>query len=131
MDLNVGCCFLRFYSGNNWTNLELGVVSRRNGGLARRETALRVGLKSTHALELFSIENPADRFIAPDGSITYGRICVQGSRHYSLSAEEVYSGRLYDQALQAALQRVSSCDPQSLSGASGSALNGSPLPGLA
>lgn len=131
MDLNLGACFLRFYSGANWTHLELGVATRRNGGLARRETALRLGLKSTHALELFSVENPADRFIAPDGSITYGRICIHGNRHYSLSAEEIFSGRLYDQALQAAVQRVSSGETHSLSGSWSSSLDGTPELGLA
>jgi hypothetical protein len=116
MDINLGPCFLRWYSGQNWSLVELGVVSRRHGGLARRESALKIGLKSEHALELFSVENTADRFVAPDGSITYGRICIQSHRRYSLSAEQVYSGRLFDQALQSLRQTCTAIDPQPLPG---------------
>jgi hypothetical protein len=98
MDIKCGPAFVRFYSGDNWSRFELGVATRAQAGLARRETALLLGFKSDHALERLSVDNPADRFIAPDGSITYGRLCIQGSRHYALSAEQVYTARLFDQA---------------------------------
>lgn len=106
MQLKVGPAFLRLYSGSNWTHLELGVATCPDGGLARRETALSVGLKSEHALEVFSAENPADRYIAPDGSITYGRICVQGRRTYALSAEQIYTAALHQRTLRAARERA-------------------------
>jgi hypothetical protein len=102
MDLNLGPAFLRFYAnGSNWSHLEVGYVSNRDCGLARRESAITIGFKSEHALELFSVENPADRYIAPDGTVTHGRICVQGSRTYALSAEQVFSAALHKRALQA------------------------------
>lgn len=102
MELQLAGAFLRFYSGSNWSHLELGFATRRHGGLARRESAIQVGFRSDHALELLSVENPADRFIAPDGSITYGRIYTRGRHRYSLSAEQVYSAQLFDRAAQRA-----------------------------
>jgi hypothetical protein len=106
MDINLGPAFLRFYSGSNWSHLELGVATNPNGTLARRESAIAVGFKSEHALEVFSVENPADRYIAPDGTITHGRICVQGKRTYSLSAEQVFSAALHKRTLRAARERA-------------------------
>ena len=106
MELKLGPAFLRLYSGSNWSHLELGVATCPDGGLARRETALSLGLKSEHALEIFSAENPTDRYVAPDGSITYGRICVQGRRTYSLSAEQIYTAALHQRTLRAARERA-------------------------
>jgi hypothetical protein len=118
MDLNLGPAFLRFYAnGSNWSHLEVGYVSNRDCGLARRESAITIGFKSEHALELFSVENPADRYIAPDGTVTHGRICVQGSRTYALSAEQVFSAALHKRALQAARQRARAQAQQQLADA--------------
>jgi len=114
MELKLGGLFFRHYSGGNWTHLELGVVTHPNGGLARRESAVQVGFKSEHALERFSVDNTADRFIAPDGSITYGRICVQGTNTYSLSAEQIYTARLMERTLRAARQQAESQAQQEL-----------------
>jgi len=114
MDLNLGPAFLRFYSGSNWTHLEVGLVSHRNGGLARRESALMLSAKSEHLLQIVSVENPADRFVAPDGTITYGRICTQGHRTYSLSAEQVFSAALHRRTLQAARRRAEAEAQQTL-----------------
>jgi len=117
MDLSIGNAFLRVYSGSNWSHLELGFATNRNGGLARRESALALGFKSEHALEVFSVENPADRYVAPDGSITHGRICVQGSRTYSLSAEQVFTAALHKRTLRAARQRAEQQAQQELADA--------------
>lgn len=117
MDLHIGPCFLRAYSGSNWSTIELGFATNRNGGLARRESALSLGFKSEHALEVFSVENPADRFVAPDGTITHGRICVQGSRTYTLSAEQVFTGALHKRTLRAARQRAEQQAQQELADA--------------
>ena len=106
MDINLGPAFLRFYSGSNWSHFELGVATNPHGGLARRESAIAVGFKSEHALEVFSVENQADRYLAPDGTITYGRICVQGKRTYSLSAEQVFSAALHKRTLRAAREHA-------------------------
>lgn len=106
MDINLGPAFLRFYSGSNWSHFELGVATNPHGGLARRESSIAVGFKSEHALEVFSVENPADRYIAADGTITHGRICVQGKRTYSLSAEQVFSATLHKRTLRAARERA-------------------------
>ena len=106
MDINLGPAFLRFYSGSNWSHFELGLATNPHGGLARRESAIALGFKSEHALEVFSVDNPADRHIAPDGTITYGRICVQGKRTYSLSAEQVFSAALHKRTLRAARERA-------------------------
>lgn len=100
MDLNLGNTFIRHYSGQNWTFFEIGVATRPRGGLARRESALQVGYKSEHLLEQLAVDNPADRYVAPDGTITYGKICVQGSRSYALSAEQVFSAQLLDRTLR-------------------------------
>lgn len=117
MDLRIGPCFLRAYSGSNWSHVELGVATNRNGGLARRESALSLGFKSEHALEVFSVDNPADRYVAPDGTITHGRICVQGSRTYSLSAEQVFTAALHKRTLRAARQRAEQQAQQELADA--------------
>jgi hypothetical protein len=117
MDLNIGSAFLRIYSGSNWSHLELGFATNRHGGLARRESAISMGFKSEHALETFSVENPADRYIAPDGTITHGRICVQGSRTYALSAEQVYTSALHKRTLRAARQRAEQQAQQELANA--------------
>jgi len=106
MDINIGPAFLRFYSGSNWSHLEAGFATNHKGGLARRETAVALSLKSEHALEVFSVENPADRYIAPDGTITHGRICIQGSRSYSLSAEQVFTAALHKRTVRAAKERA-------------------------
>ena len=123
MELQLGGTFLRFYSGSNWSHLELGFATRRHGGLARRETSVQVGFRSDHALELFSVDNPADRFIAPDGSITYGRICTHGRHRYSLSAEQVYTARLFDRTAQQARLRVDAELQQTLADAITPAVN--------
>ena len=117
MDLSIGKLFFRSYSGSNWSHVELGFATNRNAGLARRESALSLGFKSEHALELFSVENPADRFVAPDGTITLGRICVQGSRTYTLSAEQVFTAALHKRTLRAARQRAEQQAQQELANA--------------
>ncbi len=117
MDINLGPTFLRFYSGSNWSHFELGLATNPHGALARRESAIAVAFKSEHALEVFSVDNPADRYIAPDGTITYGRVCVQGKRTYSLSAEQVFSAPLHKRTLRAARERAEQQAQQELADA--------------
>lgn len=108
MELNLGNLFLRHHCFENWSNLELGFATRPSGGLARRETALKLCLKSDHAIELLSVENPADRYVAPDGSITYGRLCVQGKHQFAITAEQVFTAQLFDRTMRVAKERAES-----------------------
>lgn len=100
-EFNLGPISLRAYSGQNWSHFEVALVSDRNGGKARRETAVRAGFKSTHLIEAAGKDNPADRFVTPDGSVVFGKIVqtATGGIHV-LSAEEVYTRGLYLDAVK-------------------------------
>lgn len=71
--LSIGPIDIRFYAGQNWTNVELALVTARNAGWASRETAVRAGFKSEHLLETFGEDNPADTTVI-DGTTYVGRV---------------------------------------------------------
>lgn len=109
MDLNLGPIAIRFYSGHNWTHSELAWVTNRNGGKARRETAVRAGFKSEHAIELVGQDNPADSFICPStGQTFHGKIVQTPTGVYAISAADVYTKSLYTKAVKQGLQAAES-----------------------
>lgn len=106
---------LRCYSGTcdngtrNWTHLEAAWVTNRNGGAARRETAVNAGFKSEHLIEIAGTENPADTFICPKtGQTFYGRIVQTPTGVYTLTAAEVYTKQLYTKAVKEGLRAAES-----------------------
>jgi hypothetical protein len=108
MDLNLGPISLRLYSGKdrgkNWTHLEAAWVSNRNGGKARRETAVAASFKSEHLLEMAGKDNPADTFTCPDtGTVFFGKIVQTPTGVYAISAADVYTKSLYTKAVKQGL----------------------------
>jgi hypothetical protein len=106
MDINLGPVFFRCFSGDNWTSLELGFATNANGGMARRETKLRGSFNSEHLIEALGQDNPADQFTAPDGKVYYGRIHQTPSGVYTISAREVFTRSLYEQAVKTGLREA-------------------------
>lgn len=101
MELNLGPISARLYSGSNWTHAELAWVSNRNGGMARRETAINAGFKSDHLTEMAGKDNPADTFECPDTGILYfGKIVSSPTGVYAISAKEVYTKTIYTKAVK-------------------------------
>jgi hypothetical protein len=104
MDINLGPLALRLYSGNNWSHAELAWVTNRNGGMARRETAINAGFKSDHLTDIIGKENPADLFECPEtGTVYFGKIVQGPTGVYSISAKEVYTKSLYTKAVKQGL----------------------------
>lgn len=115
MDLDLGPLSLRFYSGKNWTHAEAAWVSNRNGGKARRETAIRAGFKSEHAIDMIGRDNPADEFVCPTtGQKFFGKIVSTPSGVYAISAKDVYTKSLYTKACKEGLQAAESATAQIL-----------------
>lgn len=104
MNIEFGPFAFRLFSGENWTSVELAMATNKNGGMARRETALRGSFKSDHLLEALSQENRADKFEAPDGKTYFGRIQQTPTGVYSISAKEVYTKSLYQDAVKNGLR---------------------------
>lgn len=96
----------RFYSGNNWSNFKLAFVTNRNGGMARRETAIKGGFKSDHVTDMIGQDNPADTFEAPDGTLFFGKIVQTLSGVHTVSAKEVYTKSLYQKAVKQGLNEA-------------------------
>jgi hypothetical protein len=104
MEINLGPISARFYSGNNWTHAELAFVSNRNGGMARRETAVSTGFKSDHLIDVVGKDNPADSFECPEtGTLYFGKIVQSPTGVYTISAKEVYTKALYSKAVKQGL----------------------------
>ena len=103
MQLSLGPLELRFFSGQNWSSFELGLVTARKAGQAQRETTLRTSFKSDHLLEVFGEEDPTDQLTTPDGEVFCGRVSpgIDGDAH-TISAEAVYAAHLRKQALREA-----------------------------
>lgn len=106
MNLELGPIALRVFSADNWTSLELAFASNKNGGMARRETSIRGSFKSEHLLEMTATENKADTFTAPDGKVYYGRIQQTPTGVYAISAKEIYSKELYQEAVKNGLRQA-------------------------
>lgn len=106
MKINLGPFAFRVFSGDNWTSVELAFATNQNGGMARRETALRGSFKSEHLIDMVSKENKADSFTAPDGKTYYGRIHQTPTGVYTISAREVYTKLLYQDAVTNGLREA-------------------------
>ena len=104
MEINLGPISARLYSGSNWTHAELAWISNRNGGMARRETAINAGFKSDHLTDMIGKENPADVFECPEtGTAYFGKIIQGPTGVYTISAREVYTKALYTKAVKQGL----------------------------
>lgn len=101
MELNFGPLSFRHYAGDNWSHVEVAVVTNRNGGMARRETAVKAGFKSDHLTDAIGKNNPADKFVDPDtGSIYFGKIVGVPGGFATISANEVYTRALLERIYQ-------------------------------
>jgi hypothetical protein len=95
MNLSLGPLRFRAFAGDNWSSVELAYVSRDEGGLARRETAVRAGFKSEHAIASLGADNPADTFECPNtGTLYFGKLVKQGNAVHAISAKQVYTAAL-------------------------------------
>jgi hypothetical protein len=104
MELNLGPISARLYSGKNWTHAELAFVSNRNGGQARRETAVSAGFKSDHLIDMVGKDNPADTFECPEtGTLYFGKIVQTPTGVYAISAKDVYTKSLYTKVVKEGL----------------------------
>jgi hypothetical protein len=104
MELNLGPLSARLYSGSNWTHAELAWVSNRNGGMARRETAINAGFKSDHLIDMVGKDNPADTFEDPaTGTLYFGKIVQTPTGVYAITAKEVFTKSLYSKAVKQGL----------------------------
>lgn len=107
--LSLGPVDLRFFSGDNWSHAELAWVSNRNGGMARRETAVKGSFKSDHLTELAGQENPADSFECPEtGTLHFGKIVQTPTGTYVITAKEVYTKAIYLKAVKQGLSKATS-----------------------
>lgn len=111
MKIQLGPIDLRFRQGSDdehaWTNLELAFVTNRNGGKARRETALRAGFKSEHLVDLVGKDLASDTFECPDtGTLYFGKIIQTPSGTYVISAKEVYTRAVYEKACKEGLKQA-------------------------
>lgn len=107
MELNLGPLALRLYSGSNWTHAEAAWVSNRNGGMARRETAINAGFKSDHLTDMVGKDLASDTFECPDtGTLYFGKIVQTPTGTYVISAKEVYTKAIYERACKEGLQNA-------------------------
>lgn len=104
MELNLGPLSARLYSGSNWTHAELAWVSNRNGGMARRETAINAGFKSDHLIDMVGKDLASDTFECPDsGTLYFGKIVQTPTGTYVISAKEVYTRAVYEKVCKEGL----------------------------
>lgn len=107
MELNLGPISARLYSGSNWTHAELAWVTNRNGGKARRETAINAGFKSEHLIDMVGKDNPADLWEDPTtGTVYFGKIVQTPTGVYAISAKEVFTRALYEKACKEGLNEA-------------------------
>lgn len=111
MKLSLGPLELRFHSGGNWTNLDVAFVSARKGGMAQREEALRLGFKSETAIEVFGQESTKNAYMAPDGTVYFGKTVtgIDGQDHH-LTGEQVYVRRSRQEALNQVERAIANND---------------------
>lgn len=107
MNIEFGPFAFRLFSGENWTSVELAMATNKNGGMARRETALRGSFKSDHLLEALSKDLPSDTFTCPEtGTTYYGKIAQTPTGTYVISAKEVYTRAIYERACKEGLKQA-------------------------
>ena len=107
MELNLGPISARLYSGSNWTHAELAWVTNRNGGKARRETAINAGFKSEHLIDMVGKDLPSDTFECPEtGTLFFGKIVQTPTGTYVISAKDVYTRAVYERVCKEGLQEA-------------------------
>lgn len=99
MELALGPIDICFYSGSNWSSFKLGFVTNRDGGAARRESAIRGSFKSEHLIEAVGTENTADVAII-NGKTYHGRIVRGLDGDHVLSALQVAARHEYQDTLR-------------------------------
>jgi hypothetical protein len=106
--LDLGPFTARIGGGQGWSQLDLGVWTNRNGGMAARETAVRLGFKSDHLLALTGKKNPNDTYVTPAGETVYGRISITpGGAVHVLSAAQIYAEQVRKEAVSGAIEAAS------------------------
>lgn len=97
----------RMFTADNFWSAELALVTRPNGGLARRETAVRVGVRSDHLVQAVGIDNPSDVFECPDtGTLFIGKIVNTPDGVLAVTSRELYTEALIARASKEALDQV-------------------------
>ena len=104
--LSFGPVEVRFFSGQNWSNLELAWITARKQGLAQRETTLRCAFRSEHLLDIAGTENHDDA-LTVNGTTYFGRYSqgADGVIH-ALSAAQVAARALRIEAMQQGLKEA-------------------------
>lgn len=98
------------YSGNGWSTAKLAIVTGKNGGEdAQRETAIKAGFKSEHALEMFGDVNRDDKYEL-NGETFYGRKSSGLSGDHTLSAKQIARRKVFVEKLRACQERMQSID---------------------
>jgi hypothetical protein len=105
MELDLGPFSFRcFATRDGHTRYQLAFVTNRTGGDAYRESTLEASVRSDHLLEAVGRQNPADTFTDPDtGVVYYGKFCQTPAGVHVLTAKQVYTKAIYDQAVKAGL----------------------------
>lgn len=113
--LSLGPIELRAYNifdserpeASNWTELGLAFVTGRKDGVAIRETAVKVGFKSDHAIEMFGEDNPNDS-IEINGKTYYGKVVpsMDKDKPYVLTALQVGTRAVHLKQLQEARKQA-------------------------
>ncbi len=106
--LDLGPFSARIGGGQGWSQLDLSFWTNRNAGMAARETAVRLGFKSDHLLELTGQNNPHDTYITPAGDTVYGKVAITaGGAVHVLTAQQVYAEQVRKDATKAGLSAAS------------------------
>jgi hypothetical protein len=104
---NLGPLEFRLGCGDGWTQLDFGLITDKQAGLASRETSGRLGFKSEHLTDMIGKPNPNDVYITPEGERVYGKIVsLPGGGIHILSAHQVYAKQLKAAAFKAAGDQV-------------------------
>ena len=108
MKFQLGPLDFRFYQGtdndHSWTNAEIAFVTNRHGGKARRETAIRAGVRSDHLVDMIGKDLASDTFECPEtGTLYFGKIVQTPTGVYAISAKDVYTKALYTRVVKQGL----------------------------
>jgi hypothetical protein len=109
MKFQLGPLDFRFYQGtdndHSWTNAEIAFVTNRHGGKARRETAIRAGVRSDHLVDMIGKDLASDTFECPEtGTLYFGKIVQTPTGTYVISAKDVYTRAVYERACKEGLK---------------------------
>lgn len=111
---------LRWFTADNFFSAELALVTRPNGGLARRETAIRVGFRSDHLVQMAGVDNPADTFECPDtGTLFIGKIINTPDGVLAVTSKELFTEALIQRASKDALDQVKTVQDKAAAVANG------------